>query len=330
MEIAMHPLSPRLLSGVAAAMIMSAPAFAEPPAPDVIVDAMQAVSGKHKARASGAKGQCVTGTFKPAPDGAKLSKSPMFAGEKPVLARFSMGGGNPAIPDFSKVVTRGFAMRIDPDGDASEFVFISAPVFAFRTPEQMVEGLKVRAPGPDGKPDAAKIKAFTEANPETAGQSKYLSGKPIPASFAATPYWGVHAFTLKDAAGKATVARLAFEPQGGEQGLSDDEAKAKGKDFYVAELTERLKAGPAAFDLVATVAKSGDALTDATAVWTDGERQRVTLGTLSIAKLAENADCDARTFDPTILAEGLAGPKDDPMFEIRSPAYAVSVTRRLQ
>lgn len=292
---------------------------------------MQAVSGKHKARASGAKGQCVSGSFTPSPDGAKLSKSPMFAkGERPVLARFSMGGGNPAIPDFTKAVTRGFAMRIDPDGDASEFVFISAPVFGFKTPEQLVEGFKVRVPGTDGKPDAAKVKAFVDANPETGRQAKHLAGKPIPASYAATPYWGVHAFTLTDAAGKPTVAKLMFTPKGGEQGLTDDEAKAKGKDFYVAELTERLKAEPAAFDLVATVAKSGDPLTDATSEWVEGDRERVTLGTLTIAKIAENADCDARTFDPTILADGLAGPKDDPMFEVRSPAYAVSLTRRLQ
>ena len=315
---------------VATSTLAMAPATAQEPAADVIVDAMQAISGKHKARASGAKGQCVSAVFTPSTDGAKLSKSPMFAKERPALARFSMGGGNPAIPDFTKAVTRGLSMRIDPDGDSSEFVFISSPVFGFKTPAQMVEGLKARVPVADGKPDAAKVKAFVDANPETTGQAKYLASQPIPASYAATRYWGVHAFTLTDAAGKATVARLMFQPKATDAGLSDDDAKAKGKDFYVAELTERLKGGPAAFDLVATVAKPGDALADATAQWAEGERQQATLGTLSVTKIAENAECDARTFDPTVLAEGLAGPKDDPMFEVRSPAYAVSITRRLQ
>lgn len=305
-------------------------ALAQEPAADVIVDAMQAISGKHKARASGAKGQCVGAVFTPSADGAKLSKSPMFAKERPALARFSMGGGNPAIPDFTKAITRGFSMRIDPDGDSSEFVFVSAPVFGFKTPAQMVEGLKARVAVADGKPDPAKVKAFVDANPETTGQAKYLASKPIPASYAATPYWGVHAFTLTDAAGNATVVRLTFQPKASDPGLSDDDAKAKGKDFYIPELTERLKAGPVSFDLVATVAKQGDPLADATAQWVEGERQQATLGTLSVSKIAENSECDARTFDPTVLAEGLAGPKDDPMFEVRSPAYAVSITRRLQ
>jgi catalase len=30
------------------------------------------------------------------------------------------------------------------------------------------------------------------------------------------------------------------------------------------------------------------------------------------------------------LPEGVAGPANDPMFEIRSPAYAISRTRRVQ
>jgi hypothetical protein len=34
---------------------------------------------------------------------------------------------------------------------------VSAPVFSTRTPAQLLEFLKVRAPGPDGKPDAEKI-----------------------------------------------------------------------------------------------------------------------------------------------------------------------------
>jgi catalase len=30
------------------------------------------------------------------------------------------------------------------------------------------------------------------------------------------------------------------------------------------------------------------------------------------------------------LPDGVAGPKDDPLFEIRSPAYAISLSRRAQ
>lgn len=322
---------PALRLAIAAPLLCAAPAFAQAPSAEAIVDAQEALAGKHKARISGAKGQCVSGSFTPSKDGAALSKSPLFSKPSPVVARFSMGGGNPAIPDSTKGVTRGFALRIDPQGDASEFVFISAPVFGAKTPEQMLAGLKARAPGPDGKPDQEKIKAFTAANPEAANQSKWLASKPIPASWTTTPYWGAHVFTLTDASNKATLAKLKFVPKQEAAGLSDDDAKAKGKDFYVAELTERLGKGPIAFDLVALAAKDGDPMNDVTAMWPDEEtRSTVTLGTVSIAKIEDKAACDGQTFDPTVLAEGLAGPSEDPMFAIRSPAYAVSVTRRAQ
>jgi len=325
--------SPRLaLAAVAASLALAAPALAQAPDAEAIVNAQEALGGKHKARISGAKGQCVAGVFAPSAQGKALSKSPLFAkAGQPVLARFSMGGGNPVIPDFTKGVTRGFALRIDPEGDASEFVFISAPVFGAKTPEQMLAGLQARAPGPDGKPDQEKIKAFTAANPAAANQSKWLAANPIPASWTTTPYWGAHVFTLTDASGKATLAKLKFAPKQQAAGLSDDDAKAKGKNFYVAELTERLAKGPVAFDLLATIAKDGDPMNDVTAIWPDEEaRPTVTLGTVEISKLEDAKACDGQTFDPTVLADGVAGPKDDPMFAIRSPAYAVSVVRRAQ
>ena len=46
-------------------------------------------------------------------------------------------------------------------------------------------------------------------------------------------------------------------------------------------------------------------------------------------QVAPDAICDAFTFLPSNLAEGITGPADDPIFLIRSPAYLVSFTRRL-
>ena len=57
----------------------------------------------------------------------------------------------------------------------------------------------------------------------------------------------------------------------------------------------------------------------------------MTLGTLQITAIEPNATCDAATFDPVVdLPEGVAGPANDPMFEIRSPTYAISLSRRMQ
>ena len=53
--------------------------------------------------------------------------------------------------------------------------------------------------------------------------------------------------------------------------------------------------------------------------------------TLAITALTAGEACDQATFDPVVdLPEGIAGPADDPIFAIRSPAYAVSLSRRGQ
>lgn len=322
-----------LLAG-AAVLASTMPAPAQEADPAAIVALQFAVSGDHKGvRASGAKGVCLKGDFTPAADAASLSKAPQFAKTDsgktvPVTARFSMGGGNPKISDKTKPTTRGFAMRMqDPAGDLT-FVIISAPIFSTKTPAQLLEFLQVRAPGPDGKPDADKIKAFAAKNPETGRQAAWLNARPVPASFAGTDYWAVHAYTLTNAKGDKTTAKLKFVAAD-KATLSDDELKAKPDAFYADELKDRLAKGPAKFDLVAILAEPGDPTTDVTATWPEDERKQKTLGTLAITAIAPDATCDAATFDPVVdLPEGIAGPADDPMFAIRSPAYAVSLSRR--
>ncbi|MDR7038514.1 catalase [Methylobacterium sp. BE186] len=303
---------------------------AEEADPGAIVNALVAAGGNQpKVRASGAKGVCVKGSFTPAAEAQTLSKAPHFARTVPVTARFSMGGSNPKVSDKAKPVTRGFAMRLaDPSGDLV-FVIISAPVFSTRTPQQLLDFATVRAPGPDGKPDAEKIKAFGAANPETTRQAAWLNARPVPASFAGVDYWGVHAYTLTNAKGDATVAKLKWVAAAGQLGLSEDELKAKPDSFYADELKERLSKGPASFDLVAVLAESNDPTNDPTAMWPEESRKSVKLGTVAITALEPDATCDAATFDPVAdLPDGIAGPANDPMFAIRSPAYAISLSRR--
>ncbi len=68
---------------------------------------------------------------------------------------------------------------------------------------------------------------------------------------------------------------------------------------------------------------------DVTATWPEDERKQKTLGSLAITGIEPDATCDAGTFDPVVdLPEGIAGPAGDPIFAIRSPAYAVSLSRR--
>jgi catalase len=312
------------------AYLLGPPAVAQEVDAQAIVDAQFAIGGNHaKVRASGAKGTCVKGTFTPSPEAQSLSKAPQFTKSAPVTARFSMGGSNPNVSDKAKPVTRGFAMRFPHDAGDMVLVFISAPVFGTRTPQQLLEAIKVRLPGPDGKTDADKIKAFVDANPETTRQAAWLNARPVPASFAGVDYWGVHAYTLTNARGEAKVAKLKFVASAGQLGLTDEELTAKPTSFYADELKARLANGPASFDFVAILGEMGDPVNDVTASWDEEKRKQVKLGTLAIEAIEPAATCDANTFDPVVnLPDGVAGPANDPMFEIRSPTYAISLTRR--
>lgn len=317
-------------AAIAIACVLATSAFGQDADPQAIVDAQFAAAGNQKGvRASGAKGVCVKGTFTPSAEAASLSKAPHFAKTVPVTARFSMGGSNAKISDKTKPVTRGFAMRLtDTTGDLV-LVIISAPVFSTKTPKQLLDFATVRAPGPDGKPDADKVKAFTAANPETTKQGAWLTARPVPASYVGVDYWGVHAYTLTNAKNEAKVVKLKTVATAGQLGLSDDELKAKPDSFYADELKDRLATGPASFDLVAILGEAGDPTSDPTVMWPEENRKSVKLGTLAIVAIEPAATCDVATFDPVVdLPEGIAGPTDDPMFAIRSPAYAVSLSRR--
>jgi catalase len=292
---------------------------------------MHTLAGKPKNRPSGAKGQCYTGTFEPTAEARGLSKAATFAKTSPVVARFSVGGGNPRVADAARGPNRGFSFRIDGNGAGhTEFVMINAPINFAKSPEQMLGFLQARVPGPNGQPDAEKIRVFTEANPETTAQGRYLASRPIPGSWVGVSYHGVHAYTLTNAAGANTLIKFRMVPTGGAVNLTDDEARARPADYLAQDMTDRLAQGrPTSFDMLAVMGRAGDPTSNPTIQWPEEDaRPTVKLGTLRITAAENNATCDTQIFAPTILADGIAGPKDDPMFEIRTPAYAISIGNR--
>lgn len=296
--------------------------------PEALVNALNVVFGRHEGkRTAHAHGFCVKGSFVPTAEAADLSKAPHFSsgGPWPVIGRFSMGGGNPAAPNTQKDNTRGLAIHIDlGEGNTTDMVLISAPVFAAKSPEKFLELLQTVA-----TKDKAKIDAFFAANPESTRQKTWLNARPVPASYATASYFGVHTFTLTNAAGQSRIVKWKLVPRGGEVGLTDDEAKAKAPDFYKPELVERLAGGPAEFDLTAVLGEPGDARDDPTALWPE-ERTSVGMGTLAISAIEDDATCDAGMFDPTNVVDGIEGPENDGVFLMRSPAYAISFSRRAE
>jgi catalase len=297
--------------------------------PEQLIDALNAVFGKHGVRASHAKGICVKGEFRPTATAKDLTKATPFAMTVPVLGRFSMGGGKPNTPDATKAAPRGFALRLeDAGGSHTDLVAISTPMFFASTPDQMLAFLKARAPSADGKPDQEKIKTFAAANPNTTRQGAWLSSHPVPASYAGVNYWTVHAYTLTNADAKRTTVKFKLTPLAGEAGLTDEEAKARPADFYRTELEDRLNIAPVEFSLTAIIGKESDPTDDPSAMWPEESRRTAALGTVSITSIADDTACDATTFDPFNLAEGISAPAHDPIFAVRSPAYAVSLSRR--
>ncbi|HEU4459425.1 MAG TPA: catalase family peroxidase [Methylibium sp.] len=321
----------RAFAAVAAALAsLAAPASAQVD-PVRMIDSFERAGGKFDGyRRSGAKGVCAAGEFVGSAEARALSTASAFSGKPvPVLVRFSVGGGNPKAPDNAKS-QRNMALQFDLPGESWLMGNISAPVFGAATPEQMLARLEAIAPDPETKkPNPEKVKAFNDANPETLLQGKYFASQPVPASFAKLNYWGVHAFGFVDAAGRKQFGKWIFEPVGGTQGLSDEEAKAKGPDFLADDLRQRVAAGNVAFDFNLQLAQPGDKLDSAVTPLPD-DRKKVTLGRLTIKSVAADATgpCVTINFNPMVLPKGVE-PSADPMLAARAAPYAVSQGRRL-
>ncbi|MBR0972739.1 catalase family peroxidase [Bradyrhizobium japonicum] len=297
--------------------------------PAAIVDALKAVAGNPpKVRASFAKGRCVRGTYTQSESAGEITRSPSFTRPSRVLARFSVGGGNLKVADTNNLVLRGFSFRLGDEAHRSDILVESAPVHFARTLDQMLAFLEARIPGADGKPDAEKVKAFSAANPETLNQAHYIAARRLPASFAGTTYWGVHAFPATNAAGETRFIKFKLAPVGGDVTLSEDEARTKSADFLHEDLARKIAAGEVRFNVMALLDRPGDPTLDVTLRWPDEDkREEMRLGTIVITSLEADDACDGSIFNPAHLADGIGHPPDE-IFAARRAAYAISLAKR--
>lgn len=325
-----------LFSAIAiAASSLGASAFAQsaaPVDPSAMVNQFEATFGKFEGyRRSGAKGVCATGEFVGNADARALSTASAFSGSTiPVVVRFSVGGANPKVADNGKT-QRNMALQFNlPNGEQWLMGNISAPVFGASSPQQLISLLVSRQADPETKmADPVKVKAFNDANPEVLLQAKHYASQPVPASFGSVNYWGVHAFAFVNASGAKQFGKWVFEPVAGLQGLTDDEAKAKGPSFLFDDLRQRVKDGKVAFNFNLELAQAGDKLDSATVPLPEG-RKKVTLGTLKVTSVSEDAagSCLTTNYNPMILPKGVEA-SADPMIAARAAPYAISQGRRL-
>ena len=293
--------------------------------PAAVVDALKALAGElPKGRARLARGRCVRGTYAPSDRAKEITKSQSFTKPSRVLARFSVGGGNPELAHSNSLALRGFGFRLGCDEHRSDILTHSAPLHFARTLDQMLAYLKARMPGSDGKPDARKVSAFSAANPGTLHQATYLAACPLPESFGSTTYWGVHAFPATNAKGETRFIKFKLAPVGEEVLLSSNAAKAKSADFLNQELEERIAAGDVRFSVMALLDRPGDPVMDVTIRWPDEDRREaVRLGTIVITGVEAEHACETSAFNPANLAEGIGYPPDE-IFAARRVAYAIS------
>jgi catalase len=323
----------RAIRGIGAAALLVGVAWGDQPEKSVaeqIVDVMNTLFGKHPGfRSAHAKGIVCEGEFTPTTSAATLSKAPHLQGNAvKVTVRFSDSTGLPDIPDGTPDAgPRGMAVRFHLSGGGHTDIVANAfNGFAVATGEQFLALLKAIAESGKDARKPTPLEKFLESHAKA--KKVVTAPKPVPASFATEPYFGVNAFEFTNAVGKSRFGRYQLRPESGVKFLSAEEATRRPPNFLIDELGERLAKRPVKFRVVVQLAGDGDKVDDATEVWPD-DRPTVELGIVSLTKLVDDSDAAQRAlaFDPLHLVEGIET-SDDPLLELRSAAYAISRRRR--
>lgn len=331
MDIKRNPAPAWLLGGILVLATSSGMAAEGEVTAEQVVAALENTFGVHPGeRRNHTKGTCATGEFVGAAEARAYTRSALFSGETvPVIARFSMPGGNPRVPDTARI-PRGMALEFRlPDGGLQHMTMLNTPVFGAATPRTFFNDIVAKTPDPaTGKPDPEKIKAFRARHPDTVPQAEFLARNNPPASWANSSYFGIHSFRFVNADNETTLVRWRFVPQDGEQQMSDAEREAAPPDFLEKKLIERVGQGPVRWDMMLTIGEPGDPQDNPTLLWPD-DRKEIKVGTLAISSAMpqEGAECEKINFDPLVMTDGIL-PTNDPVLLFRSPAYAVSFGKR--
>ncbi|HEV7191716.1 MAG TPA: catalase [Jatrophihabitantaceae bacterium] len=272
-------------------------------------------------RSAHAKGVFYAGTFAAAREAAALCRAAHLSGaEVPVLVRWSNGSGTPSWPD-GKPDIRGMAIRFRTSAGDTDLLAQTSPRFPTDDP-----GVFVKMAQPSVH--QWKMPFFMARHPATI--APLVAGMrggalPKPASYAEIPYYPIHAYGWRNAAGDLTWVRYQLRPVGT---LADRLPETySGTDRLRDEMAARLERGPVAFDLHVQVAGDGDDPHSATSVWKN-DRDFIA-GRISVTELAKDPEQgnDVVVFDPTRIIDGIEL-SNDPILRFRPLAYAESVKLR--
>jgi len=268
----------------------------------------------------------LSGTFKPAPSAASLTKAPHIQREStPVTARFSNSTGLPEIPDSKPEANpRGLAIRFNlADHVHTDIVSHSTDGFPARDGYEFLEFLRAAAASGPEVPSPKPIEQFLGTHP--AALRFVQTPKPFPSSLARDTYFGVTAFKFTNADGETRHGRYRIIPEAGNDYLADDKIR---ENHHYEELEHRIKQSPVRFGIFVQVAAPGDVTDDATINWPE-DRELVELGTLELNSILPDSLVQQKhiIFDPIPRVDGIE-PSADPLLELRAAIYLLSGRER--
>jgi catalase len=297
---------------------------------DLLQDFDKINGGEHPGfRPAHAKGIMLTGTFRPTPEMATVTRAPHAHGETAVTVRFSDFAGIPTVADNDSQIAspRGCAIRFRLGEHVhTDIVAHSHDGFPVRTAEEFREFLEAVAASDPSKPHPNAIEQFLGTHPKAL--QFVQAPKPFPTSFARESFFAVSAFKFTAADGTSRYGRYRILPQLGNEYLDASGAAAKGPNYLFDELKQRVAHGPVAFQIVVQLAEAGDTVDDATVRWAEN-RPRLKFGEVALNALVADSDAERRRiiFDPIPRVDGIEA-SADPLFQPRADLYLLSGRRR--
>jgi catalase len=206
---------------------------------------------------------------------------------------------------------------------------IHLPVFVVKDVQGFYEQLLATKPDPaTGKPDPARMAAFTAAHPEFVRAMQVIKSSPPPSGFATANYNSLNAFRFVNAAGAATPVRWSMVASEASAPTTPEQGKSPDKSYLFDDVLARLARGPLQWRLIVTLGQPGDVTDDPTVPW-PADREHVDVGTLTVNRAETEApgNCRDIVFDPLVLPWGIE-PSNDSILSPRSATYSESFRRR--
>ena len=294
-----------------------------------------------------ARGSGAHGVFEATADISDLSKAAVFTkGEKTELfVRFSTVAGGAGSVDTPRDV-RGFAVKFYTREGNWDLVGNNIPVFfiqdAIKFPD-LIHSVKMEADR--GYPQAGSAHDtfwdFASLTPETTHMLMWaMSDRTLPRSLRMMEGFGIHTFTLVNAAGKASFVKFHWKPRLGVQSTIWDEAlklQAADNDYHRRDLFEAIDGGDfpqwdlgiQVFDQAFADAQPYDVLDSTKLIPEDDVPVRI-IGTMTLNRNVDNffAETEQVAFLPSNVPPGIDF-SNDPLLQGRLFSYLDTQKSRL-